>query len=307
MRHLLMLALLAFGSPSFWLNSLTIAFLIFGLVLTLRKSAPLKTGGAQYAGFIRFAPLFFCLPLALFGMQHFAFPQEVVQAVPAFMPKPMFWEWLVGAGLIAASLSILTGKIAQWAALLLGIMFLFFVALLWIPNLVQSPTDRLAYSLLGRDLALSGAALSLAGTLTARTHRRPAYWLRLIGRCFFAVPMMIFGVEHFLFPHTVPGVPLGKPMPAWLPGAVAWSWLTGAILLIGGLAILLNRRGTQAAVVIGITYLVLVIFIYVPMELIHPSVAISGELDFVTDTLIFAGAALFVARSLALPAAMQAN
>jgi uncharacterized membrane protein len=300
MSHLFALALFLFSSVSFWLNFLTLAFLIFGLVLIFKQPPPVE-GSHPYAGFIRFAPLFFCLPLALFGMQHFAFQQEVVQAVPPFMPKPMFWEWLVGAGLIAASLSIMTGKIAQWAAFLLGIMFLFFVALLWIPNLAQNPTDRLAYSLFGRDLALSGAALCLAGTLANRTHPHFARWLRLIGRCFFAVPMIIFAIEHFLFPHTVPGVPLDKPMPAWLPAPVVWSWLTGAILLIGGFAILLNKRGAQAAIAIGITYLALVLFIYIPMELIHPSVAISGELDFVTDTLIFSGAALFVARSLAPP------
>ncbi|HEX8816386.1 MAG TPA: hypothetical protein VF753_12870 [Terriglobales bacterium] len=296
--HPLALAFMSFTSPSFWLNFLTLAFLAFGIVLALRKPAERS---APYAAVIRFAPLFFSLPLALFGMQHFAFQSDVVQAVPAFMPKPMFWEWLVGAGLIAASLSIMTGKLAQWAALLLGIMFLFFVALIWIPNFSQSPTDRLSYSLFGRDLALSGASLCLAGTLMARTHARLAYWLRLIGRCFFAVPMIVFGVEHFLYPHTVPGVPLDKPMPAWLLAPVAWSWLTGAILLIAGFAILLNRRGSLAAVIIGITYLVLVLVIYIPMELIHPSVAISGELDFVTDTLIFAGAALFVARSLSVP------
>jgi uncharacterized membrane protein len=300
------LALLVFGNASFWLNSLTLAFMICGLVLVLRRPMPVGAG-APYANLMRFAPLFFCLPLALFGMQHFAFQQEVVQAVPAFMPKPMFWEWLVGAGLIAASLSIITGKAAKWASLLLGIMFLAFVALIWIPNFVQNPTDRLAYSLFGRDLALSGSALALAGTLTARTHAHFARWLRLIGRYFFAVPMIIFGIEHFIYTHTVPGVPLDKPMPAWLPAPVAWSWITGAIFVVAGFAILLNRRGELAAVVIGITYLVLVIVIYIPMEFIHPSVAISGELDFVTDTLIFAGAALFVADSLAVPVSTRSD
>ena len=110
------------------LHSLSLVFLIAGLVLTLgKKSTPL--GGSDFPGaaFIRFGPLFFALPLAVFGMQHFALQNVVVQAVPPWMPAHMFWVWLVGAALIAASISLITGRFAHLAALLVGIMLFLFV------------------------------------------------------------------------------------------------------------------------------------------------------------------------------------
>jgi uncharacterized membrane protein YphA (DoxX/SURF4 family) len=217
------------------------------------------------------------------------------------MPAHMFWVWLVGAGLIAASLSLVTGKLARLAALLTGIMLFLFVLMIHIPNAAHNPTDRFVFAILFRDLALSGGALALAGTLAAQTSPQAAGWLRLIGRYFFAVPMVFFGIQHFLHPQYAPGVPLEKLMPDWIPGHIVWAWLTGAVLVIGGFCILLNKRGSLAAVILGVTYLVLVLFIYMPMEVVHPSIEISGELDYVADTLIFSGAALFIAGSLMLP------
>jgi hypothetical protein len=47
-----------------------------------------------------------------------------------------------------------------------------------------------------------------------------------------------------------------------------------------------------------VLYVVLVAFVYMPMEIAHPSVEISGELDFVANTLAVGGAALLVAGAL---------
>jgi uncharacterized membrane protein len=287
---------------SLWLHSLSLVLLIAGLVFTLlERSTPLEGNALRSTAFTRFGPLFFAVPLAIFGMQHFALQGVVVHAVPSWMPGHLFWVWLVGTALIAASLSIIIGRVAHLAALLVGIMLFLFVLMIYIPNAARHPTDRFAFALLFRDLALSGGALALAGTLAAETKARTAGWLRLAGRYFFGVPMIFFGIEHFLHPQYAPGVPLEKLMPDWIPGHLVWAWLTGAVLAIGGFSILLNKRGRLAAVVIGMSYLVLVLLVYVPMELVHPSIEISGELDYVADTLAFSGAALLVAGSLTVP------
>lgn len=295
-----------FSSVSFWLHSLTLLCLIAGLAFTLlRRSTPLAGNAPRLSAFIRFGPLLFAVPLALFGMQHFALHDVVVNGVPSWMPAHMFWVWLVGAALIAASLSIMTGRVARLAALLVGIMLFLFVVMIYIPNAASNPGDRFAFALLFRDLALSGGALALAGTLAADKHAPTAKWLRLTGRYFFGLPMIVFGVENFLHPQYAPGVPLPKLMPGWLPGHTIWAWLTGAVLVIGGLSILFNKRGSLAAVIIGMSYLALVLFVYMPMEIVHPSIEISGELDYVADTLVFSGAALLVAGSLLVPGAKE--
>jgi hypothetical protein len=54
-----------------------------------------------------------------------------------------------------------------------------------------------------------------------------------------------------------------------------------------------------------VAYLALVVFVYLPMEFVHPSIAISGELDFVMNTLAMSGAAFLVAGAMEKLAAVR--
>ncbi len=255
--------------------------------------------------------MFFGAPLGLFGLQHFVFLNEVKEVVPPWMPWHIFWAGLVGVALIAACLSLLTEIEDGLAALLMGIMLFLFVLMIDLPGLVQDPHDRFGFTGTFRDLALSGGALAMAGALglegilgsAARKHAKPspvkAGWLVNVGRWFFAAPMLYFGVEHFLHPEFAPGVPFPVMMPAWIPGHLAWAYGTGAVLVVGGACILANKGARSAAAWLGVAFLLLVVCIYTPREIVHPSIEISGELDDLTDTLCMSGAALLVAGAMA--------
>jgi hypothetical protein len=93
-------------------------------------------------------------------------------------------------------------------------------------------------------------------------------------------------------------VPLEMLTPPWIPGHIAWSWFAGAVLIAGSLCILVNKGARWAATAVGVLYLLLAAFVYLPMEIAHPSVEISGELDFLVNTLAVGGAALLVAATL---------
>ena len=282
--------------PSIWLHLAAVVLFAFGLVVTLRR----KTTAVRGMGnLVRFGSVFFAVPLAVFGMQHFALFDTVKFAVPAYMPARFFWAYLVGAALIAACLSILTEIHADLAALLVGIMLFLFVLMIYVPNLIKNPGDRFAITVPLRDLALSGGALSLAAVLGSVGRGRSARWLLEVGRGFFGGPMLYFGVEHFLHPAFAPGMPFPLLAPAWIPGHVVWAYATGTVLVACGFSILANKHAQAAATWLGAAFLVLVVLIYLPMEIVHPSIAISGELDYVADTLAMSGAALLVARAMA--------
>jgi uncharacterized membrane protein len=278
------------------LHLAAVALFVFGLILTLRRRSPPARGLEKL---VPFGPLFFAVPLAVFGMQHFALFDTVKFAVPEWMPERFYWAWLVGAALIAACLSILTRIKAGLAALLVGLMLFLFVLMIYVPNLVRNPHDRFAITVPLRDLALSGGALALAGTLGSLRRKQPIPWLVKLGRWFFAAPMLYFGVEHFLHPEFAPGVPFPKLMPTWIPGHPLWAWATGAVLVVCGVCILIRKNAHAAATWLGLAFLLLVVLVYLPMEIVHPSIAISGELDYVADTLALSGAALLVAGALA--------
>ncbi len=59
-------------------------------------------------------------PLAVFGAEHLFGVELVVDAVPKFMPWPLFWAYFVGVALLAAALSIATRISVRWSGLLFG-------------------------------------------------------------------------------------------------------------------------------------------------------------------------------------------
>lgn len=278
------------------LNAATVILFALGIALTLRRETTWEPGVQRLVPFGR---TLFAVPLAIFGLQHFFFLNEVKDVVPSWMPWHIFWACLVGAALIAACLSILTDIHAGVAALLTGIMLYLFVLMLHLPSLIRNPHDSLAIEGPCRDFAMSGGALALAATLGAGIVSRSINWLVTVARWFFAVPMVYFGVEHFLHPEFAPGVPLQVPMPSWVPWHVALSYGMGAVLVVGGVCILANKGARVAAAWLGVAFLALVACIYLPMEIIHPSTEISGELDQVAEKLAMSGAAFFVAGAMA--------
>src|SRR6202023_1473603 len=125
--------------------------------------------------------------------------------------------------------------------------------------------------------------------------------LIMVGRVLIGIVAMFFGVEHFLHPAGCPGVPLEKLTPAWIPGRLLIGYLTGAILLVAGASILLNKKTRMAATYLGTWIVLLVLFIYGPIliaSLADPSTAVKVEgLNYFADTVLFAGVILALASA----------
>jgi uncharacterized membrane protein len=246
--------------------------------------------------------LCFAIPLAVFGALHLSDVGFVLPLVPSYMPWRLFWAYFVGCALLAASVSIATKIQVRWSGLLFGIMMFAFVAMLIIPGVVARPRDRFAWTFVFRESSFAGGAWILAGNaLRGESRGRVASKLITVGRILIAIAAIFYGVEHFLHPANVPGVPLEKLMPAWIPARPLISYLTGAILVIAGTSILLNKKTRMAATYLGAWIVLLVLFIYGPIliaALADPSTAVKVEgINYFADTLLFAGAILALASA----------
>jgi len=82
--------------------------------------------------------------------------------------------------------------------------------------------------------------------------------LKTIGRVFFAMPILIFGVQYLTYGRFVRGLP---PVPPWAPGGAAAAYLTGALLVAAGVCILANVQVRLSAVVLGMFCFVCVVAI----------------------------------------------
>ena len=122
-----------------------------------------------------------------------------------------------------------------------------------------------------------------------------------MGRIVIGITAMFYGVEHFLHPANVPGVPLEKLIPAWIPGHMFISYVTGAILLVAGVSILLAKKTRMAATYLGTWIVLLVLFLYGPIliaALATPGTDVKVEgLNYFLDTMLFAGVILGLASA----------
>jgi uncharacterized membrane protein len=213
---------------------------------------------------VALTPLCFAIPLVAFGALHFAAAKSMLEMVPSYMPWRMFWVYFVGAGLIAASLSIATRIQVRWSGLLLGIMMFLFVAMLYIPGAL-TVGGRIAWTVVFREMSFGGGGWVLAGIAMGGNGNAQGGRLITTGRVLIAIAAIFFGVQHFLHPLGLPGVPLEKEMPTWVPARAAVDYLTGAFLIVAGVCFLMARRTRMAATYLGAWIVLLVLVIYGPV------------------------------------------
>jgi uncharacterized membrane protein len=245
--------------------------------------------------------LCFAIPLAVFGALHLFGAQFVIGLVPRYMPWRLFWVYFVGCALIAASLSIATRIAVRWSGLLFGIMMFLFVAMIHLPGALANPHDRIIWTIVFREMSFGGAGWVLAGNAMDGWRWQGKSALIAVGGIFIAIAALLFGIEHFLYATGLPGVPLKKQMPAWIPGRVLIDYVTGVALLVAGGSILLTRKTRIVATCLGGWILLLVVVIYGPVLIValsEPGTAVKMEgINYFADTLLFAGTILALASA----------
>jgi uncharacterized membrane protein len=288
----------------FWPGIAGAAFLVAGLFALQRE---LRTA-AWLDKLIALGSVFVAASLATFGGEHFVAGQSMAGMVPAWLPAHVFWIYLVGTALFAAALSLIAKKCVRLSVPLLAAMFFCFVLMLHAPNVIAHLKERLFWTVALRETVFGGAALALAGFLMAEMRPRLSRVLIALGRFLVGIPLIFFGIQYFLHPEIAPGLPLPKVTPSWVPLPFVWSILTGILLVVCGLAILLNKYAQHAAAGLGLVMTLITLFLYTPILAMAAPASQVEALNYVADTLLFAGTLLFLARALSRePAASSAS
>jgi uncharacterized membrane protein len=282
-----------------------------GLAVFLIGILAAKKDLAQARGLdkiVALSNLCFAVPLAVFGALHLFGPQFVKDLVPRYMPGRMFWVYFVGCALIAASLSIATKIGVRWSGLLVGIMMFMFVAMLYLPGGLHQmhahipwTRARFTWTIVCRESSFGGAGWLFAAMARDGWRGKARTTLITVGRIAIALAAIFFGIQHFLHPMGLPGVPLQREMPAWVPGRALIDYVTGAALLVAGASILLNRKTRTVAACVGGWILLTIVVIYVPVmitALSSPNIEVKVEgINYFADTLLFAGVILAAASA----------
>jgi uncharacterized membrane protein len=289
-------AFFEFSRTAVSMSGAGLALLVIGLLAAKNDIA--KARGPNKI--VALTNLCFAIPLAAFGAEHLSGGKILMNAVPPYMPWRLFWVYFVGFALIAASLSIATKIQVRWSGLLFGIMMFLFVAMLHLPRAVASG-DRVSWTIVFREMSFGGGGWVLAGIARGGLHGQGRS-LITVGRVLIAIAALFFGVQHFLHPLGLPGVPLEKQMPTWIHARAFIDYLTGTFLIVAGVFFLLARKTRMAATYLGAWIVLVVAVIYGPVligALADPTTAAKVEgLNYFADTLLFGGAILSLARTM---------
>ncbi len=293
------LAFAPFGMPAmaFWIYVSALLIFIIGIIKIFGE-LPEQYGLDKIMPFGR---LFFAIPLAVFGSEHFTATADIATLVPRWIPAHTFWVYLVGVGFLCAALSIVVLIQARLAAALVGMTMLIFVIVMDMPGTLAHPDNRFFWALALRQLAFSGGAFAFAMSPWSIRSKQPSRAqavavLAALPRFFVGIPSIFYGVEHVLHAEYVPGIPLKKLTPDWIPGRIFLSYFVGVILILAGVCLLVNKKARMAATVLGLTILLTVLWIYLPMLLAAPTDVVA--LNFFFDTLLFSGTVLLLANAI---------
>ena len=109
---------------------------------------------------------------------------------------------------------------------------------------------------------LTGTVILLIGLYSARKEfasRQGLDKIVALGPVFLAVPIAVFGTEHFTATKILAGM-----VPRWIPGHLFWALFVGACLISVALSIAVRKYTGIAAALLGLTILLFVLLIHIP-------------------------------------------
>jgi uncharacterized membrane protein len=122
-----------------------------------------------------------------------------------------------------------------------------------------------------------------------------------IGRLCFAIPMAVFGTEHFTITPDI-----ATMVPSWIPAHTFWVYLVGVGLIAAALSITVKVQSRLSATLLGVMFCLFVVLMDIPGVVAQPSDRFTWtlalrELAFGSGALAFAGAQMSAKRAGGVP------
>ena len=198
------------------------------------------------------------------------------QPVPKDIAHHTLLAYLSGVLLIVGGGAILTRKGERGGALLLAVIFGFWVLALHLPLAFASwrhigawngPAEITFMTTGGIALFAAGAG-QLRGTLL------------LVARLLAGASAIVFGCAHFNYADFTASM-----VPAWIPYPLFWAYATGAGHLAAGLALVSGIQARLAATLLAAMMGSFVVLLHLPRVIAHPELHIEWLMLAVSATL----------------------
>jgi uncharacterized membrane protein len=196
------------------------------------------------AGRLVFAATLVALGIWGLATGHFG---AIWQPVPKSAPAREVLAYVCAGVALASGAGLLWRRTATWAARLLLVFLLVWMA--WIKGraIVLEPTVAASWESLAESVVVVAAAWVLYAEFAGKWDRRRLGFatgdkgLR-IARTLYGLAMIVFGVAHLAYIKLTASL-----VPGWLPSHVAWVYLTAATYIAAGAAIVTGVFARLAA------------------------------------------------------------
>jgi hypothetical protein len=194
--------------------------------------------------------------LAAFAIQHFLYAVTGGGIGPPWIVGHAAWVWLMGTVLLVTSLSIATER--QAGIILVGftVVLLFYVEIIYWQRLVVNIHNPGPWTSSAELICIAGAAFLIAGNFLAGKFGARA---KLVGRMLFALPLLVFAVQHFLYAGFIATL-----IPVWIPARLFWAYFVGIAFLAASASIATRITGRLGAILLGAMFLIWVLIVHAP-------------------------------------------
>ncbi len=190
------------------------------------------------------------------GVAHFILPG--LRPLLAPISPDEVWSGvgpIVGVTLIIASFLLIVKKTRLVTSLFLAAVFLFSFVFGHLPNRIQYNPEVLAYwTDTLKLLSMIGGMMMIAQSSKAWSEPL-VKWLSK-GKYLFAVMLVIFGIDHFLYVDFVSTL-----VPSFIPAPRVWTYATGVALFAAGVSIFTNvlfKLATRALALMLTSWLLMI-------------------------------------------------
>jgi uncharacterized membrane protein YphA (DoxX/SURF4 family) len=292
------MAFVAIPNEVTWSYSVGAVVFVAGLAAIFLRGDWQKARGLDKL--LLFGPLFYAVPVAAFGTEHFTLTPVIASIIPAWIPWHYFWTYFVGACFIAGALALVTGIHVRLAASGFALNFFLFVVLMDMPAWLRHPGSQFGLTFVLRELSFCAGPLALAASLSEPGRSSRSRILLTVARYFIAIAALYYSFEQFLHGDHVPGVPLEPLTPTWIIGHAIWTYVAAVAYAITGALLFVGKKTRAAATWLGLTVLFIVLVVYVPIAVVERA-SLDKGLNYVMDTLMFGGAVLMLAGAMPRP------
>lgn len=240
---------------------------------------------------IKAGRLFFAIMLVGLAGQQVYYRDFMPVLVPPFathFPGEIILVYLLNVILIGTAAGIVLNKQARTLALALAGVFLAIIVFCHIPY--EAWVDPNGSSLGAWNQALKESAMVGGALLVAGSYGGGFGY----GRIFFAVTIIVFGTEHYIWAEGVKTL-----VPDWIPGHLFWTYFAGTALIAAGVGFILRIQIRLAGLLLGGAIFIWFLVLHIPRAVVAPPTDHGNELASVFESLGFSGIAFLIAYSYA--------